>query len=58
MAKLTLAQVQKRIKAKTSIRWEAGETSVSHLALVAKPGMAFFGIGAQAEELAASGGVE
>lgn len=53
MTTMTLKKVRALIKAKKAVRWEAGETSVSHVAMKAKPGLAYFGIGASADELAA-----
>ncbi|ESX24391.1 C1 family peptidase [Mesorhizobium sp. LSJC264A00] len=52
MATLSLEKVKSLLKNKRKYRWEAGETSVSHLAEQAAPGMAHFGIGASADELA------
>lgn len=52
MAVVTLQEVNARLRdIKGSARWEAGETSVSHLALQEAPGMAYFGIGASDSEL-------
>ena len=53
MPQLTLNKVKSLIKAKRGVTWEAGETSVSHLSVQSKPGMAYFGVGATEEELTA-----
>ena len=56
MTTLTLNQVRTLIESKKSVRWEAGETSVSHVSRTSKPGMAYFGIGASEEQLAETAG--
>ena len=53
MPKLTLNKVKALIKSRRAVRWEAGETSVSYLAMLSKPGMVHMGIGVSEEELAA-----
>lgn len=52
---LTLTMVRQSLKARKKYKWEAGETSVSRLAREPGNGVAHFGIGVTAAELAEEG---